>query len=98
MKRGILLVLLSGLSSLLIGQTTHQVCISEVYSTGACNSMSGVFTPGNLTIAVGDQIQFTTYMVLLGGYNGVHDIQFSGSSANNVLLPISTNIMSPVTT
>lgn len=79
-------------------QTTHQVCISEVYSTGACNSASGVFTPGNLTIAVGDQIQFTTHMVLLGGYNGTHTIVFTGSTANNVSLPISTNIIAPVTT
>jgi Secretion system C-terminal sorting domain len=79
-------------------QTTWQVCISEVYSAGACNSTSGVFTPGSLTLEVGDQIQFTTYMVLLGGYNGTHDIQFAGSPANNVMLPISTNVLAPMTT
>ena len=79
-------------------QTTHQVCISEVFSTGACNSSSGIFTPGNLTINQGDQIQFTTYLIGTLGYNGTHDIQFTGSPANNVLLTISTNVLAPVTT
>lgn len=80
-------------------QTVHQVCISEVLSSGACGANApGVFVPGNLTIQVGDQIQFTTYFVQLGGYSGTHDIQFTGSPANNVMLPISTNILSPITT
>lgn len=98
MKRFYTLVILAFSLQVATSQTTHQVCISEVYSTGACNSTTGVFTPGNLTIAVGDQIQFTTYMVLLGGYNGTHTIVFTGSAANNVSLPISTNILAPVTT
>ncbi|MBK9590742.1 MAG: T9SS type A sorting domain-containing protein [Crocinitomicaceae bacterium] len=98
MKRFYSLIILAFSLQVAISQTTHQVCISEVYSTGACNSSTGVFTPGNLTIAVGDQIQFTTYMVLLGGYNGTHTIVFTGSAANNVSLPISTNILAPVTT
>lgn len=80
-------------------QTIHQVCISEVVDANACGSNAqGVFVPGNLTIQVGDQIQFTTYFVQLGGYSGTHDIQFTGSPANNVLLPISTNILNPTTT
>ena len=80
-------------------QTIHQVCISEVLSSDACGANApGVFVPGNLTIQVGDQIQFTTHFVQLAGYSGTHDIQFTGSPANNVLLPISTNILSPTTT
>lgn len=85
----------------LIAQTTHQVCISEAESAGACGTgtaVDGVFTPGNLTIDVGDQIQFTTYMVALTGYNGTHDIQFDGSPANNVTLNISTDVLNQVTT
>jgi PKD repeat protein len=81
-------------------QTVHQVCISEAESAGACgtgSSVDGVFTPGNLTIQVGDQIQFTTHFVALGGYNGTHTIEFSGSPANNVSLTISTNVLSPTT-
>lgn len=97
MKRFYSLIILAFSLHHVTAQTVHQVCISEVYSTGACNSSSGIFTPGNLTIAVGDQIQFTTHMVLLAGYNGTHTIVFTGSSANNVSLPISTNILSPVT-
>lgn len=97
--KGILLALLVyGFTWSATAQTIHPVCISEVFSTGACNSTTGIFTPGNLTIQQGDQIQFTTYMVALGGYNGTHDIQFAGSPANNVMLPISTNVLAPVTT
>lgn len=83
------------------GQTVHQVCVSEAESSDACGvgaQNDGVFTPGNLTIQVGDQIQFTTHFVALGGYSGTHTIEFTGSSANNVSLPISTNILNPTTT
>ncbi|MBK6952298.1 MAG: hypothetical protein IPH24_09680 [Crocinitomicaceae bacterium] len=76
-------------------KTTHQVCISEVYSTGACNSTTGVLQ-GSLTIAVGDQIN-SPLTWFLSGYNGTHTIVFTGSAANNVSLPISTNILAPVT-
>jgi PKD repeat protein len=85
---------------LAFGQTIHQVCVSEAESSGACGvgaQNDGVFTPGNLTIQVGDQIQFTTHFVALGGYSGTHTIEFTGSAANNVSLPISTNVLSPTT-
>jgi hypothetical protein len=98
MKNFFFTSLLLFISSSNFAQTTWPVCVSEVFSTGACNSNSGIFTPGNLVINQGDNIQFTTHMILLGGYNGIHNIQFAGSPANNVMLPISTNILSPITT
>jgi len=80
-------------------QTTWPVCVTEADATGgfSCTN-TAVFTPANLNIAVGDNIEFTTFMVALSGYNGTHDIQFTGSSGNNVLLPISTDILNQVTT
>lgn len=84
---------LSGLS-----QTIHQVCVTEL-DAGTCGATTTVFTPGNLTIQQGDMIQFTTHFVALTGYPGsTHDIQFAGSSANNVLLPVSSDILNQVTT
>jgi hypothetical protein len=83
-------------------QTTYNVCCGEVFASGSCtggvpHSNAGVFNPPNLSINVGDRIRFYTRMELLGGYNGTHDIRFTGSPANNVLLPISTNILMRVT-
>jgi plastocyanin len=80
-------------------QTTWQVCVSEIQATGGTTcTHTATFTPANLNIAVGDKIEFTTFLLLLSGYSGTnHDIQFTGSSANNVLLPISSNILSPLT-
>lgn len=98
MKRLVLSSLTIFVSLVIHSQTTHQVCIAEVFSAGACNNNSGIFTPGNLTIQQGDQIQFTTHMIALAGYNGTHDIQFDGSPANNVMLTISTNVLAQVTT
>jgi len=99
MKKLILSLSILLTASTMFGQVTHQVCVTEAQATGgnSCTN-TAVFTPANLTINVGDKIQFTTFMVALTGYNGTHDIQFTGSSANNVLLPISTNILSQVTT
>ncbi len=99
MKKLILSLFILCIGSIVFGQTTHQVCVTEVQATGgnACTN-TAIFTPANLTINVGDNIQFTTFMVALSGYNGIHDIQFSGSTANNVMLPISTNVLSQVTT
>jgi len=79
-------------------QTTWQVCVEDPPST-TCAGKTGTFTPGNLVIQQGDMIQFTTTMVLLGGYTGTyHDIQFSGSPANNVTLLVSSDIFNQVTT
>ena len=80
-------------------QTTWQVCVTEAEATGgfSCTN-TAIFTPATLNIAVGDNIQFTTFMVALTGYNGIHDIQFTGAAANNVMLPISTDILNQVTT
>lgn len=99
MKKLILSLSILLTASTMFGQVTHQVCVTEVQATGgnSCTNTS-IFTPANLTINVGDKIQFTTFMVALTGYNGTHDIQFTGSAANNVLLPISTNILNQVTT
>lgn len=94
-----LLSLLAFLSlSLANSQTTWQVCVEDPPST-TCPGKTGTFTPGNLVIQQGDMIQFTTTMVLLSGYSGSnHEIEFTGSAANNVLLPVSSNILSQVTT
>lgn len=99
MKKSLLSFILVVFCGSMFSQTTHQVCVTGVSATGgnACVH-TAIFTPAHLTINVGDKIQFTTFMVALTGYNGNHDIQFSGSSANNVLLPISTNVLSQVTT
>ena len=99
MKKALLSFITIATFGTLFSQTTHQVCVTEVLATGgnSCTN-TAIFTPANLTISVGDNIQFTTFMVALTGYNGIHDIQFSGSAANNVMLPISTNILSQVTT
>jgi len=79
-------------------QTTWQVCVSEPNS-GTCSGQTGVFTPGNLVIQQGDMIQFTTQMSAPTGYPGTdHDIQFSGSPANNVILAVSSNILDQITT
>jgi hypothetical protein len=79
-------------------QTTWQVCIEEP-DASTCSGKTGTFTPGNLVIQQGDMIQFTTTMVLLGGYTGTnHDIQFTGSPANNVTLLVSSDIFNQVTT
>lgn len=97
MKKLLLSLLVVGFSGATFCQTTHQVCISEV-SGAPCSNNNGVFTPANLNIAVGDMIQFTTHMVAITGYNGNHQIRFNGGSSQDVVLPISTNIISPVTT
>lgn len=78
-------------------QTVYQVCVSEP-EDNICSG-SGVFVPGNLTIEVGDQIQFTTQYVALSGYTGSnHTIEFTGSPANNVTLPVSADLFNQVTT
>ena len=97
MKRFLLSLTLFSPWLILTAQTTHQVCVTEVAATGNSCTHTAIFTPANLTINVGDRIEFTTFMVALTGYNGTHDIQFSGSPTNNVLLPISTNITAPIT-
>ncbi len=80
----------------LTAQTTHQVCVSEP-EDNTCGG-AGVFFPGNLTIAVGDQIEFTTQYVALSGYTGSnHTIEFTGSPANNVTLPVSSDIFNQTT-
>lgn len=91
--------LLLALSATIYSQTIWQVCVAEP-DAGTCGlGQVGVFTPGNLVIQQGDMIQFTTHMVALTGYPGTsHDIQFTGSPANNVTLPVSSNILSQVTT
>lgn len=98
MKKALLSLITLATFGTVFSQTTHQVCVTEVAATGNSCTHTTIFTPANLTINVGDQIQFTTFMVALTGYNGIHDIQFNGSAANNVMLPISTNILSPITT
>lgn len=97
MKKLLLSLITFTFSAVIYGQTTHQVCVSEV-SGAACSNNNAVFTPANLTIAVGDNIQFTTYMIAVGGYNGNHQIRFGGGSPQDVVLAISTNIISPMTT
>lgn len=88
-------VFLLGYQSL-IAQTTHQVCVSEP-EDNVCGG-AGVFYPGNITIAVGDQIEFTTHYVALSGYTGSnHNIEFTGSAANNVTLPVSSDIFNQTT-
>jgi len=80
-------------------QTTWQVCVSEV-SNAPCSNNTGVFTPANLNIAVGDDIQFTTWMMAIsGGYDGSnHQIRFNGGTPQDVVLPVSANILSQMTT
>jgi plastocyanin len=80
-------------------QTTHQVCISEV-TNAPCSNNNGVFTPSTLNIAIGDNIQFTTYfMGISGGYDGsTHQIRFNGGSPQDVVLNVSSNVLSQVTT
>ena len=97
--RKLLLPFLILIATSVSSQTTWQVCVTEADATGgfSCTN-TAVFTPATLNIAVGDNIQFTTFMVALTGYNGIHDIQFTGSAANNVMLPISTDILNQVTT
>jgi hypothetical protein len=76
-------------------QTTHAVCVEEPAST-TCPGKTGTFTPGNLVIQQGDMIEFTTTTVLLGGYSGTnHTIEFTGSAANNVTLPVSSTVFPP---
>jgi PKD repeat protein len=78
-------------------QTTHQICVSEP-EDNVCGG-AGVFFPGNITIAVGDQIQFTTQFVAVSGYTGSnHTIEFTGSASNNVTLPVSSNVLNQTTT
>lgn len=80
------------ISSISIGQTTHQVCIECPAST-TCSGKTGTFTPGNLIIQQGDMIQFTTTLVALSGYTGsYHNIEFAGYPANNVDLYVSTTV------
>jgi PKD repeat protein len=76
-------------------QTTWQVCVAEP-DAGVCGGgQVGVFTPGNLVIQQGDMIEFTSHNILLGGYSlSWHDIQFDGSSANNVMLQV-PNVFEP---
>ncbi|MFT4601908.1 MAG: hypothetical protein ACI857_002094 [Arenicella sp.] len=94
MKKALLLSILLCLGMLSRAQTTWQVCVEDPPST-TCPGKTGTFTPGNLVILQGDMIQFNTTMVLLSGYAGTfHDIQFSGSPANNVMLLVSSNILS----
>ncbi|MCB9223604.1 MAG: T9SS type A sorting domain-containing protein [Crocinitomicaceae bacterium] len=91
------LLLLSILLSSVISnsQTTHQVCVEDPPST-TCPGKTGTFTPGNLVIQQGDMIEFTTTTVLLGGYTGTyHNIEFTGSSANNVDLFVSSTVFPP---
>lgn len=99
MKKLLLFALLFGFSLAGKSQTTWQVCVAEP-DAGTCGAgQVGVFTPGNLVIQQGDMIQFTTHMVALTGYPGTnHDIQFTGSPANNVILPVSSDIFNQVTT
>lgn len=82
-------------SSLMFAQTTWQVCVAEP-DAGVCGGgQTGVFTPGNLVIQQGDMIEFTTHNILLGGYStSWHDIQFSGSPTNNVMLQV-PNVFQP---
>ena len=95
----LLLPLIILIATTVNSQTTWQVCVTEADASGgfSCTN-TAVFTPSNLNISVGDNIQFTTFMVALTGYNGIHDIQFTGSAANNVMLPISADILNQVTT
>lgn len=82
--------------SFLEAQTTHQVCVSEP-EDNVCGG-TGVFFPNQLTINVGDQIEFTTYYVAVSGYTGTdHTIEFDGSPANNVTLPVSSDLFNQVT-
>lgn len=84
------------LGSIATAQTTHQVCVSEP-EDNVCGG-TGVFFPNQLTINVGDQIEFTTQYVALSGYTGTnHTIEFDGSPANNVTLPVSSDIFNQVT-
>lgn len=89
-------ILLFTISSSLWSQTVHQVCVSEP-EDNVCGG-AGVFFPGSLTINVGDQIEFTTQFVAISGYTGSdHTIEFTGSPANNVTLPVSSDIFNQVT-
>ncbi len=100
MKRFLLSISLMTAVSFSFAQTLHNVCVSEVVATSnACPSnATGIFTPGTVNISVGDSIEFETYMILLGGYNGIHQIRFNGGSPYDVTLPISTNALAPKTT
>lgn len=100
MKRILLSVLMISAMGLTYGQTLHNVCVSEVIATSnACPpNATGIFTPGTVNINVGDSIEFETYMILISGYNGTHQIRFNGGSPYDVALPISTLITSPKTT
>lgn len=99
MKKSLLSLLFITSVAFAFSQTTHQVCVSEV-SNAPCSNNNGIFTPANLNIAVGDNIQFTTYfMGISGGYDGSnHQIRFNGSSPQDVILPISSSILNQVTT
>lgn len=98
MKKLLISFFILSFTSSIIGQTIHQVCVSEV-SNAPCSSNSGVFTPSSLTIAIGDKIQFTTYMMGISGYDGTsHQIKFNGGSPQDVTLPVSANILSQTTT
>lgn len=98
MKKFLLAFCFLQICSMSSAQTTWQVCVEDPPSS-TCPGKTGTFTPGNLVIQQGDMIQFTTTMVLLGGYTGTfHDIQFTGSPANNVMLLVSSDIFNQVTT
>lgn len=99
MKTILTLLVVVAFGSISTAQTLHNVCISEVASSGACGaSATGIFVPATISISVGDSIEFETYMVALSGYNGTHNIRFNGGSPYDVNLPISTNVLQPKTT
>lgn len=99
MKAFFTLIITAVVVSVSTAQTLHNVCISEVASSGACGaSATGIFVPATISISVGDSIEFETYMVALSGYNGTHNIRFNGGSPYDVNLPISTNVLQPKTT
>jgi hypothetical protein len=105
MKKLLLSLTTLAIAGFTYGQTTHQVCVSEITASGPPTSMcvhtSGVFTPSSLNIAIGDMIQFTTFTVNLSGYTGTnHTIRFDGGSPQDVTLPISviTPLLTTVTT
>lgn len=93
MTKSLILILSFCISFAGFSQTTWQVCVEDPAST-TCPGKTGTFTPGNLVIQQGDMIQFNTTTVLLSGYTGtLHDIQFTGSAANNVTLLVSSDIL-----
>ena len=99
MKKTLLSLFILSLTSIGFSQTTHPVCVTAMSATGGTTcAHSSFFTPANLNIAVGDNIEFTTFFIGTMGYGGTtHQIRFNGSSPQDVVLTVSTNILSPLT-